>query len=427
MGSEVLLSILDSVQIKEEPQETSEPLQPAFSDDPLAVDFSPLVKVEIPDNPLILKEEDVLSHVHVPGHPGTETLAIGPQRPPPPLYQLKTVPRGPRKILPLSPSSAAARKRSSIEVEDHDKFKRLKKVKLERERRVVLKELFEDLDYWVGLGLDERSRRQQVKYAYHDKILHAIGCIDKLERSLSSKAQVYERLLIYNRQLKTKLGTGPVVRTDRNYIYRCEECHRQGRHVEGLRDARTAFTHQDRHHPIVGAKTSKTSTRSWLQVGRVTRQPSKAPSEDSVHLLKCRHCPTTTFDSSVLQVHSLLHKDLVLFQCPWPHCTQLFGVPSKLKRHHFLDHEMVLSSEENCLVNMRSRVNITRKMLRILGGNPLNHNFNPEYMKTLDNFLEANMDAQLIQDEIKIDSELEKVPDKDLECLLKDFLKYTKE
>ena len=157
MGSEVLLSILNSVQIKEEPQETPEPLEPVFSDDPLAVDFSPLVKVEIPDNPLILKEEDVLSHVH--GHPCTETLGVAISPPPPPLYQIKTVPPRPRKILPLSPSSAAARKRSSTEVEDYDKFKRLKKVKLERERRVVLKELFEDLDYWVGLGLDERSRR----------------------------------------------------------------------------------------------------------------------------------------------------------------------------------------------------------------------------------------------------------------------------
>ena len=46
-------------------------------------------------------------------------------------------------------------------------------------------------------------------------------------------------------------------------------------------------------------------------------------------------------------------------------------------------------------------------------------------LKILDNFLDANLDAQLIHDEIKIDSELEKVPDKDLECLLKDFLKYT--
>ena len=106
---------------------------------------------------------------------------------------------------------------------------------------------------------------------------------------------------------------------------------------------------------------------------------------------------------------------------------------------------MVLSSEEDCMVNMRSRVNITRlvsplasllnsqgrqeyfmnfrKMLRILGGNPQNYNFNPENMKTLDNFLEANLDAQLIHDEIKIDSELEKVPDKDLESLLLKALK----
>lgn len=53
MGSEVLLSILDSVQIKEEP------LEPVFSVDPLAVDLSPLVKMEISDPPLIIKEEAV--------------------------------------------------------------------------------------------------------------------------------------------------------------------------------------------------------------------------------------------------------------------------------------------------------------------------------------------------------------------------------
>ena len=64
-------------------------------------------------------------------------------------------------------------------------------------------------------------------------------------------------------------------------------------------------------------------------------------------------------------------------------------------------------------------------MLRILGGNPLNYNFDPGNMKILDNFLEANLDAQLIHDEIKMDSKLMKVPDKDLESLLEDFLKYT--
>ena len=156
----------------------------------------------------------------------------------------------------------------------------------------------------------------QVKASYHDKILNAVECIDKLERSLSSKAQTYERLLIYNRQLRTRLGAGPVVRTDRHFIYQCEQCS----HVEGLRDVRTAFTHQDRHHPLVGARTSN----------KVVRLPRALV--DRVQLLKCRHCETTTGDSSVLQIHSLLHKDLVLFQCSWPNCTQLFGVPSKLKR-----------------------------------------------------------------------------------------------
>ena len=162
-----------------------------------------------------------------------------------------------------------------------------------------------------------------MKASYHDKILNAVECIGKLERSLSSKAQTYERLLIYNRQLSARLGAGPVVRRDRHFIYRCEQCSQQGRHVEGLRDVRTAFTHQDKYHPVVAVKT----------FSKATRLPrARAVSHDRVPLLKCRLCPTTTFDSSVLQLHSLLHKDLVLFQCSWPNCSQLFGVPSKLKR-----------------------------------------------------------------------------------------------
>ena len=150
MGSEVLLSILDSVQIKEEPLEPDP--APVVYEDPLAVDLSPLVKVEISDNPLIITEEDVSSHAH--SQPGTETLGrgiwdLG--------YQLKPVfPHQDHRIRPIF---ADAQKRKSTEKEDYDQFRKLKKTKLERERRVVLKELFEDLDYWVTLGLDERSRR----------------------------------------------------------------------------------------------------------------------------------------------------------------------------------------------------------------------------------------------------------------------------
>ena len=53
----------------------------------------------------------------------------------------------------------------------------------------------------------------------------------------------------------------------------------------------------------------------------------------------------------------------------------------------------------------------------------MNHNFHPDNMRILDNFLEANLDAHLIHDEIKIDADLEKVPEKNMESLLKDFLK----
>ena len=168
MGSEELLNILDSVQIKKEPQEG------VFceDEDPLAVDMSPLVKMEISDNPLILKEENVLSHVDPVPDIGTETIGNSPPsffqlqslfpckkvnlHPPAASLKIKSV----RSSLPLvlpSASSSSSQKRTTEE--DYDKCRKLKKVKLERERRVALKELFEDLDYWVTLGLDERSRR----------------------------------------------------------------------------------------------------------------------------------------------------------------------------------------------------------------------------------------------------------------------------
>ena len=138
MGSEVLLDILDSVQIKEEPLET------VFCEDPPAVDLSPLVKVEISDNPLILKEEDAWSHGHPA--PGTETIGNAS----PSFYQLQSL--FPCKEVSLHPPAASLEiqsVRSSLPIllpsfspsssqkrtaeEDYDKFRKLKKVKLERQ------------------------------------------------------------------------------------------------------------------------------------------------------------------------------------------------------------------------------------------------------------------------------------------------------
>ena len=85
MGSEVLLDILESVQmqIKEEPLEPV----PVFSGDPLAMDFSPLVKMEISDDSLTFnEEEDVLGHSH--DDPATESLGIPIAPQPPSLYSL---------------------------------------------------------------------------------------------------------------------------------------------------------------------------------------------------------------------------------------------------------------------------------------------------------------------------------------------------
>ena len=166
MGSEVLLDILDSVQIKEEPLET------VFCEDPPAVDLSPLVKVEISDNPLILKEGDAWSHGDPA--PGTETIgnaspsfyqlqSLFPCKevslhPPAASLEIQSVRSSLPSLLPSSSSSYSSSQKRTAE-DDYDKFRKLKKVKLERQRRVALKELFEDLDYWVALGLDERSRR----------------------------------------------------------------------------------------------------------------------------------------------------------------------------------------------------------------------------------------------------------------------------
>ena len=96
------------------------------------------------------------------------------------------------------------------------------------------------------------------------------------------------------------------------------------------------------------------------------------------------------------------------------------GLPGRHEeksQHHQVGLILPLHSQgrEKCFINRR-------KMIRILGGNPLNQNFNPENMKTLDNFLEANLDAHLIHDELKIDAGLEEVPEKAMESLLNDFL-----
>merc|ERR1719369_1344711 len=55
-----------------------------------------------------------------------------------------------------------------------------------------------------------------------------------------------------------------------------------------------------------------------------------------VTVVKCQECPMVCLDMDVLRVHKFLHQDLTYLQCPA--CSLVFGPPSQLKRHVFLQH-----------------------------------------------------------------------------------------
>ena len=44
-------------------------------------------------------------------------------------------------------------------------------------------------------------------------------------------------------------------------------------------------------------------------------------------------------------------------------------------------------------------------------------------LRIIDNFLEANLEAQMIQDELNIDKDLENVPEEEFEALLNETLR----
>ena len=175
---------------------------------------------------------------------------------------------------------------------------------------------------------------------------------------MALKAEKYERLLKYHQHLKSKLRIPSIrltpspgqCRLTRNFLYRCEECDQ----LAGLTDIQKAFTHLVIRHPVAGAKVLP-RRGPFYSSHRVRRPPAVGPGA-----LTCRYCPTISSDTIALHIHSLLHKELILFLCPFHGCTQLFGVPSKLKRHYFLDHEIVLATEEHCVVSLDTRVNLTR-------------------------------------------------------------------
>ena len=222
----------------------------------------------------------------------------------------------------------------------------------------------------------------------------AIQTINLLEQSILEQEKIFSDLLFENAKLQNKLlllspSSAP---SKPKSLYTCEKC------PMSFPDIQHAFRHEDIHPTVflwknqnavikpvrrtnfkqdlteaqqnhyrellkrkdlVVKKTSPYPRQYVTNVKQLVRsQPQK--SFEKVVVLKCRYCPTTTADKTNLHIHTLLHKDLTYFQCPWPKCQLVFGVPSKLKTHHFLTHDIVLAAEEKCTIGMEARIQLTR-------------------------------------------------------------------
>ena len=193
----------------------------------------------------------------------------------------------------------------------------------------------------------------------------AIRCIEGLENSLEEKEKIYSLLLSKNIQLRQKLGSlkgAEIMSTKDHLLYRCDQC------PAVQTNFKTAFSHESVAHGQsegVGLLSPSSTGRGGRTDGK--RRKSVPERRKSVPELpvrteefRCRQCLTTAQDKTLLHFHSLLHKELIYFQCPWPRCELVFGVPSKLKTHHFLSHDMVLAAEEKCTIDINARVLLTR-------------------------------------------------------------------
>ena len=182
----------------------------------------------------------------------------------------------------------------------------------------------------------------------------AVICIRKLEKSLHVQNRIYESLISGNKILKEKLAEMKQTEYSgiqgRPSLFHCDMC----RPAINLKGPKEYFLHHMESHPDAETK----------QTPAVKMQNKKAVDLRTPDPLYCR-CNKSHLnpsDSLGLQIHNLLHQDLILFHCPVFKCDKLFGVPSNLKRHYFLDHGTVLPSAEKHIIDYSARVRITRSV-----------------------------------------------------------------
>ena len=81
-----------------------------------------------------------------------------------------------------------------------------------------------------------------------------------------------------------------------------------------------------------------------------------------VTVVKCQDCPTVCLDMDILRLHKFLHLNLIYLKCAV--CGFVFGTPSALKRHMFMQHGTLLqpTNLEDSVLAMEERVALTSKV-----------------------------------------------------------------
>ena len=295
------------------------------------------------------------------------------------------------------------------------------KVELERERRRELTELYDELYFWVR-GVETAANGSWdngSKLSYNDKMTLAIDCIKRFERTSKKRESEYEKLVEANLKLKaelTSLNRADLIPDESHLktLYKCDFCPKCPKTVQ------EAFLHVQRNHyedfqDKVKGRDLGVEQSPVLKLKTQPKMISKPRVEGTSYLLKCRHCSTITNDKSVLQIHNTLHKDLLYLICPWPACDKVFGVPSKLKTHHFLAHESVVLPSSDNFLSLDTRTEIVNTL--ILHFTRKGFLENRECTMDIENFLEATTDAMLVREENQIEEDVENMNDEELEGL----------
>ena len=160
--------------------------------------------------------------------------------------------------------------------------------------------------------------------------------------------RVYEAMVSGNRRLRERLSE--LIKLDselapvRPSLFYCDVCSLD------LMDPKTNFLHNKAFHPEVDEETPSVEEDGQVKVEEVFEHPSNV----------CSVCSVSLPDLTGLQLHSLLHQDLLLLHCPVWSCGQVFGAPSKLKLHVLKEHGTMLLAENHKVVKLNEKIRITR-------------------------------------------------------------------